>query len=918
MTLGSAIYRLIIGPLELFFEALFCIVNRLTNNPGISIVFLSLAINFLVLPLYQRADAMQAEERDIETRLQPWVKHIRKTFSGDERFMMLQTFYRQNNYKPTYALRGSLSLLLQIPFFIAAYNFLSHLSLLQGFSFGPIQDLGLPDGLVTLGSLQINLLPILMTVVNLISAAIYLKGFPIKTKLQMIAMAVLFLILLYSSPAGLVFYWLLNNVFSLLKNIFYKMKHPQFVLSALFSTAGIMAVVFILLHPQDTPRKTAFYLLASLLLQGPILFYLTKRKFTFRFKPLSLPDHRLYWYCIIAITVFTGALIPSAVIKSSPLEFIEAVYFRSPLWYVLATLLYSSGCFLIWFTVFFYLSSSKGKQALCFSAFVLIAVAAINYLSFDPSPTTLNSILVYDLFPVYFTRTIIYNILILVLVFFFLLVLFRKFYRFSKVLSLAVCITTIAFSLYNISSINQYVKSSKEAVITSVSKEPELVLSKEENNVVVLMMDRAISSFIPFLFSEKPELLDQFSGFTYYPNTVSFGPHTNVGSPGLYGGYEYTPLEMNKRDQELLVDKHNEALKVMPVLFEQNGFDVTVCDPSYANYKWIPDLSIYDEYPDIKSFITEGRYGDIIPAWNTLNELRFRNFFCYSIYRCAPLFVQPTLYQNGGYNRLSSISNKDDIVIGHVVTSVSTSIGINMPFLEKYTALQHLPSITTVAEQSEGGSFIMLANETAHEPMLLQEPDFVPSNAVDNTKYDQEHYYRTSIDGRSVHFEDVNTTRHYQTNMAAMMLLGQWFDDLREKGVYDNTRIIIVSDHGRDLNDFLNAAYDADLPYPAPFLNALLMVKDFNSTGFDVDWSYMTNADVPTLASADIITDPVNPFTGSPINSLPKDTSEGHLLFMTIEWDTEVNNGTTFLPGEWYSISNNIFDPGGWAYVGQD
>ena len=40
--------------------------------------------------------------------------------------------YRQNNYSPTNALRGSVSLLLEIPFFIAAYHFLSNLELLRG------------------------------------------------------------------------------------------------------------------------------------------------------------------------------------------------------------------------------------------------------------------------------------------------------------------------------------------------------------------------------------------------------------------------------------------------------------------------------------------------------------------------------------------------------------------------------------------------------------------------------------------------------------------------------------------------------------------------------------------------------------------------------------------------------------------
>ncbi len=68
------------------------------------------------------------------------------TFNGDERYMMQQAYYRINHYKPIFALRGALPLLLQVPFFIAAYQFLSNLGSLKGVSFGVLSDLGEPDG----------------------------------------------------------------------------------------------------------------------------------------------------------------------------------------------------------------------------------------------------------------------------------------------------------------------------------------------------------------------------------------------------------------------------------------------------------------------------------------------------------------------------------------------------------------------------------------------------------------------------------------------------------------------------------------------------------------------------------------------------------------------------------------------------
>ena len=264
----SALYTLIIYPLELFFEVVFSIANRIVGNPGLAIIILSLAVNFLVLPLYKRADEVQKEERDLEASLAEGIAHIKKTFRGDERMMMLQTFYDQNNYSPLFVLKGSVSLLLQIPFFMAAYRFLSNLMLLKGVSFGPIHDLGSPDHMFDIGGIPINVLPILMTLINFISGYIYTKDMPLKSKIQLYGMALLFLVLLYNSPSGLAFYWTLNNVFSMLKNVFMRFKRPGFVLSCLFAGVSVVMIIYVNVF-YDTPfasRKLRLTVIGLLLL----------------------------------------------------------------------------------------------------------------------------------------------------------------------------------------------------------------------------------------------------------------------------------------------------------------------------------------------------------------------------------------------------------------------------------------------------------------------------------------------------------------------------------------------------------------------------------------------------------------------------------------------------------------------------
>ena len=168
MSFPEMLYSFFLMPIQLLFELVFSYAYMLTGeDPGLAIIALSLAINLLVLPLYRRADMMQEEERILEAKLHDGVAHIKKTFHGDEKTMILQTYYRQNNYSPLYVLRSAVSLFLEIPFFIAAYQFLSGLTILNGVSFGPISDLSKPDGLIPLGGLSVNLLPILMTAMEL-------------------------------------------------------------------------------------------------------------------------------------------------------------------------------------------------------------------------------------------------------------------------------------------------------------------------------------------------------------------------------------------------------------------------------------------------------------------------------------------------------------------------------------------------------------------------------------------------------------------------------------------------------------------------------------------------------------------------------------------------------------------------------
>ena len=915
MSFGSALYRLLIGPLELMFEVIFAIADRLVGNHGIAIIFLSLAINFLVLPLYRRADALQREQRDKAARMQAGVAHIKKTFQGNERFMMLQTFYRQHDYKQTDVFKGSISLLLQVPFFTAAYRFLSGLQLLRGTAFGPIRDMGAPDGLLTIFGVTLNLLPILMTAINYISASIYMKGFPLRSKLQTYGLALVFLVLLYNSPAGLVFYWTLNNLFSLLKNVFYKMKRPGLVLGAVFSAISVFgAVYFLFFYSVETLRMKLFLGLILAALQLPLILAL------FAGKRAALPPVRVgkqerlgFLLGCVLLTILTGLLIPSGVIGDSTSEFVDVIAPHSPLNYLLSSVLIAAGTFLIWFEIFYHLADGRGKRVLGLAISVLAVGAAVDYLFFGTGYGNLSDQLRFDVHPQSTYPQMFLNAGVLLALAGLIWLIWKKKQSMLRLFVGALCFAAFVMSVTNAVSIQKrYLE-----IRTQVEKADEQLrirLSKTGKNVVIIMLDRAVTCMVPYMMNECPDLVRAFDGFTYYPNAMSHGVCTNFGSPGLFGGYEYVPEEMNRRTDQLLQEKHDEALRLMPDLFYHAGYQVTVCDVPYAGYKTPSDYSIYDDYPGIHTYFAKnGSFNRPLSQEDT-DFLRNRNFFCYSLFKAAPLVLQKTIYDRGNYNRADAAAMEDVQTTSQTMHTGTTASGYDRGFLNNYNVLKSLPDVTQI--EASGNTFFMIDNELPHRPMLLQEPAYEPAPFVDDTEYEAAHNPRVAADGSQLYLSNEMQITHYHANMASFLMLAKWFDYLRKNDLYDNTRIILVSDHGWHLGfypDLVKTAGNSESDMM--ILQCLMMVKDFDSKGFTVDQRFMTNADTPTLAMDGLIENPVNPFTGNPITDKMKYAGEQHATY-SFDFSVAKNNGYAFIPCKWFSVHDDVRDPDNWEYIG--
>jgi len=838
MNLWGILYRVIVYPLELLFEVVFGMSEHWIHNPIISIVVLSLVVNLLVLPMYKQADAIQEQERDKEKSLEAWTKHIKSTFKGDERFMILQTYYRQENYKQIYVLRSSIPLLLQVPFFMAAYNFLSHLHYLDGVSMGPIKNLAEPDALITIGAVSINFLPILMTTINIIAGIIYSKGFPLKTKIQMNGIAIVFLVLLYNSPAGLVFYWTLNNVFSLVKNIIAR------VVSA--HNNGSAAKKIRAVNPKTKNQKRV--------------------------------NNLIFWFSALYMAFLTGFALPTDALKGNAQEFINLANYLNPIILLEYSFCTALGVFVVWVGIFYLLAKENSKR---YFASTMIGVSAISTFDVLATKYAGGISIKFAISPkpswelgVKMTNTLIALLLVAVI---------YVIWNHRRDILTYVAITLFATSIiWGISNYRIIYKDVGDPYFRgdNYSVPSDIQLSTEGNNVVIIMLDRAIGMYYPYIMNNNDDVRSAYSDFTYYPNTISYGGNTIFGAPALFGGPDYSVASINMNRDLSMRTKFDQSLLVMPIIFSNNGYEVTFENPTYAGYQWIPDLSIFDGY-DVNAIVTTGAFANNDASYqensDELIAAQIRNLFCYSATKCLPAIVVENTYDNNYY------------ALEYNSRDVKNLVGFDITYENSVSTLANMIDTTTISSDNSNHLYIM-ENDMTHTTLRQKDENY--DNGL------------TDLFGNTLTMSSNLQIATYQTNEKAYELIGEWIDYLKANNVYDNTRIIIVSDHGFGLRH--PEANVSESGWDLTYINPVLIMKDFDAEGFSTDESFMTNAAVPYFATRDIIDNPTNPFTGNNISLAY--LNEPQVVIDSVAIMPDDNPGNTYADGQWYEVTGDAYE----------
>ena len=730
-----------------------------------------------------------------------------------------------------------------------------------------------------------------MTVINVFSALSYLKDSTLREKIQTFALPLIFLVLLYNSPSGLVIYWIFNNLFSLAKNVVKKQKNPAKILFfALFGILAAFCALFWIFKPNASIAKKLILTLAV------VIFAFSPKAISF-FKSkvhkkniAQQEDFPLFILSAAGLALLFGLVLPASTVSSDPIAFSFLGNTENPLSYIKNALSLYTGLFVVWGILIYKMFGEKVRIAETKIFAFLLAASLLNSFVFKFDYGTINILFnieeeilqasypILNLFAVLAGAAVVSALI------------FVKKRNFLSSAVLILCIAELALSANDIRNISAEFKAYKANIAGKTKDDmqsdiaPVYHLSREKKNVIVIFIDQAIGAFFPVLQTEHPEITEKFTGFTFFPNTASFGGATLYGSPAMMGGYDYTPENANKRADVPLRQKHNEATLMLPRLFLDSGFDVTVTDPPLPNFTEAGDLSAFKDYPQMHASELKGvytaRYQAEFSQDTSFDEICKKGIVNFSVLQT----LMPAL-RNSFYRVMKNMdSDADD-------------------FFASFPSLYYMRNLT--AFDGDENTYSFICNETPHFATFLNTENFVEVS------------FEKDESSKILDTGDDELIMKYHVFTAAIKQLALWLDFLKANDCYDNTRIVIVSDHGHgydipnDFNDEKSLPNEAVLPF-----NPILLFKDFDSVGGIMrDERFMTNADTVFLAADGIVSNLRNPFLGTP---LVQEKSKGIRVWNTTKGEHNpmpIRNGKTLTLKSGYFIPTDLFHTEEWQKI---
>ncbi len=178
------------------------------GNYGLAIIALTVVVRIPFVPL----SIFSRRRMEDYQKHQPHINRIRTKYKTEPKVQQQEIirYHREHNLSPATPIIGCLPLLIQVPILLSLYRVLwSYLDLYQAPFFGWIIDLSAKD--------PYYVLPVLMGVTMIWQQSMTAVQ---DEKQRVISwfMGIVMTVLFASFPAGLVLYWLMNNILTLIED----------------------------------------------------------------------------------------------------------------------------------------------------------------------------------------------------------------------------------------------------------------------------------------------------------------------------------------------------------------------------------------------------------------------------------------------------------------------------------------------------------------------------------------------------------------------------------------------------------------------------------------------------------------------------------------------------------------------------
>lgn len=219
-----------LGWLETILKWIMEVINKVVHNWGVSIIIMTILIKLAMFPMTRNQSMSTLKMQEI----QPKVQAVQTKYKDNPQRMQqeMAKFYQEVGYNP---MSGCLPMLVQFLILWSMYNLFNNYFEFRGSSFIPhwIEDLSSGDSIyvfkfnIPFFGNHLRILPFIYLASQLLFGKITNMGgtagaagpSQAQMKMMMYGMPILFFVLFYNAPSGLLLYWTVSNIFQMVQQV---------------------------------------------------------------------------------------------------------------------------------------------------------------------------------------------------------------------------------------------------------------------------------------------------------------------------------------------------------------------------------------------------------------------------------------------------------------------------------------------------------------------------------------------------------------------------------------------------------------------------------------------------------------------------------------------------------------------------